>query len=91
MIPSYENFMLPFLQIFGDDKEHSRKRDERTTGSRVKGTFKGPARQSLSVYVSVGYEDGETFEELTKVQLEKQSAAELAEIIIDTFAGQQQQ
>jgi transglutaminase-like putative cysteine protease len=57
----------------------------------VKGTFKGPARQSLSVYVSVGYEDGETFEELTKVQLEKQSAAELAEIIIDTFAGQQQQ
>ena len=25
MIPSYENFMLPFLQIFGDDKEHSRK------------------------------------------------------------------
>ena len=29
--------------------------------------------------------------ELTKVQLEKQSAAELAEIIIDTFAGQQQQ
>ncbi len=57
----------------------------------VKGTFKGPARQSLSVYVSVGYEDGETFEELTKVQLEKQSANELAEIIIDTFAGQQQQ
>jgi restriction system protein len=25
MIPSYENFMLPFLQILGDDKEHSRK------------------------------------------------------------------
>ena len=57
----------------------------------VKGTFKGPARQSLSVYVSVGYEDGETFEELTKVQLEKQSAADIPEIIIDTFAGQQQQ
>lgn len=57
----------------------------------VKGTFKGPARQSLSVYVSVGYEDGDSFEELTNVQLEKQSADELAEIIIDTFAGQQQQ
>jgi transglutaminase-like putative cysteine protease len=57
----------------------------------VKGTFKGPARQSLSVYVSVGYEDGVTFEELTKVQLEKQSAADIPEIIIDTFAGQQQQ
>jgi transglutaminase-like putative cysteine protease len=56
----------------------------------VKGTFKGPARQSLSVYVSVGYEDGETFEELTSVQLEKQSA-DVPEIIIDTFAGQQQQ
>lgn len=57
----------------------------------VKGTFKGPARQSLSVYVSVGYEDGETFEELNKVQLEKQSATGVAELIIDTFAGQQQQ
>jgi transglutaminase-like putative cysteine protease len=57
----------------------------------VKGTFKGPARQSLSVYVSVGYEDGVTFEELTSVQLEKQSATDVPEIIIDTFAGQQQQ
>lgn len=57
----------------------------------VKGTFKGPARQSLSVYVSVGYEDGETFEELTRVQMEKQSASDIPEIIIDTFAGQQQQ
>ena len=58
--------------------------------SPVKGTFKGPARQSLSVYVSVGYEDGETFEELTNVQLEKQAAGDVPEIIIDTFAGQQQ-
>jgi transglutaminase-like putative cysteine protease len=57
----------------------------------VKGTFKGPARQSLSVYVSVGYEDGVTFEELTNVQLEKQSATDVPEIISDTFAGQQQQ
>lgn len=57
----------------------------------VKGTFKGPARQSLSVYVSVGYEDGETFEELTNVQLEKQAQGDVPEIIIDTFAGQQQQ
>lgn len=56
----------------------------------VKGSFKGPARQSLSVYVSVGYEDGVTFEELNKVQLEKQSATDIPEIIIDTFAGQQQ-
>ena len=59
--------------------------------SPVKGTFKGPARQSLSVYVSVGYEDGEMFEALNSVQLEKQATAEIPELIIDTFAGQQQQ
>jgi len=59
--------------------------------SPVKGTFKGPARQSLSVYVSVGYEDGETFEELNDVAMEKQEGNEVPEIIIDTFAGQQQQ
>jgi transglutaminase-like putative cysteine protease len=58
--------------------------------SPVKGSFKGPARQSLSVYVSVGYEDGETFEALNDVQLEKQGAGEVPEIIIDTFAAQQQ-
>ncbi len=58
--------------------------------SPVKGTFKGPAKQSLSVYVSVGYEDGETFEELTRVQLEKQETNDAAESLIDTFAGQQQ-
>jgi transglutaminase-like putative cysteine protease len=57
----------------------------------VKGTFKGPARQSLSVYVSVGYEDGVTFEEINSVQLEKQPADVEAELNIDTFAGQQQQ
>lgn len=62
-----------------------------TDCSPVKGSFKGPARQSLSVYVSVGYEDGETFEELTRVQLEKQVGPEVPELIIDTFAGQQQQ
>ncbi|MGB8194516.1 MAG: transglutaminase family protein [Chitinophagaceae bacterium] len=33
-----------------------------------KGTFKGVAEQNLSVYVSVGYEDGKTFEELNNVQ-----------------------
>jgi transglutaminase-like putative cysteine protease len=57
----------------------------------AKGTFKGPARQSLSVYVSVGYEDGQVFEEITDVQLQKQAGSEGAELIIDNFAGQQQQ
>jgi transglutaminase-like putative cysteine protease len=58
----------------------------------VKGTFKGPARQSLSVYVSVGYEDGQTFEEITKVKLESlpSSSDDLPEYI-ESFAGQQQQ
>jgi transglutaminase-like putative cysteine protease len=58
--------------------------------SPIKGSFKGPARQALSVYVSVGYEDGETFEALNNVQLEKQAQGEVPETIIDTFAGQQQ-
>lgn len=57
--------------------------------SPVKGTFKGPAQQSLSVYVSVGYEDGAKFEELNDVYLEQQNT-QVPAIIIDTFAGQQQ-
>jgi hypothetical protein len=43
------------------------------------------------VYVSVGYEDGQVFEEITDVQLQKQSGSEGVELIIDNFAGQQQQ
>jgi transglutaminase-like putative cysteine protease len=35
--------------------------------SPVKGTFKGPAKQNLSVFVSVGYEDGGMFEEINNV------------------------
>lgn len=57
----------------------------------AKGTFKGPARQSLSVYVSVGYEDGHVFEEINAVKMQKQSASDEAALIIDNFAGQQQQ
>ena len=37
----------------------------------VKGTFKGTARQQLSVYVSVGYEDGQVFEEMNNVTMEQ--------------------
>ena len=55
----------------------------------VKGTFKGPAYQSLSVFVSIGYEDGKIFEEITDVQLEKTPNAN-KENIIDNFAAQQQ-
>lgn len=35
----------------------------------MKGTFKGIAKQTLSVYVSVGYEDGQIFEEVHDVQM----------------------
>jgi transglutaminase-like putative cysteine protease len=36
----------------------------------VKGTFKGIAKQRLSVYVSVGYEDGHVFEEINRVNMQ---------------------
>ncbi|MGK6350445.1 transglutaminase family protein [Parapedobacter sp. DT-150] len=36
--------------------------------SPVKGTFRGNTKQHLSVYVSVGYEDGHIFEETTDVR-----------------------
>lgn len=35
----------------------------------MKGTFKGIAEQRLSVYVSVGYEDGKMFEEVNNVRM----------------------
>lgn len=38
----------------------------------IKGTFKGPSKQELYVFVSVGYEDGHIFEETTQVLMEKQ-------------------
>lgn len=37
----------------------------------IKGTFKGLAKQALSVSVSISYEDGRHFEEINDVQLEK--------------------
>jgi len=59
--------------------------------SPIKGTFKGPARQSLSVFVSVGYEDGQTFEDITSVKLETQESTDDLPEVLQTFAGQQQQ
>jgi transglutaminase-like putative cysteine protease len=59
--------------------------------SPIKGTFKGPAKQSLSVYVSVGYEDGQKFEDITKVKMEKLSEDEIDPDILASLAGQQQQ
>jgi len=59
--------------------------------SPVKGAFKGPAKQSLSVYVSIGYEDGQTFEEVTNVKLEKVAVDDPDADLLASFAGQQQQ
>ncbi len=57
----------------------------------VKGTFKGSARQTLSLYVSVGYEDGHIFEELNNVKLSVQPSAAQDEQDVEGLAGQQQQ
>jgi hypothetical protein len=61
----------------------------------VKGTFKGPAKQELFVFVSVGYEDGMTFEETNQVQMERQKKAakeeEHAKAAADLLQQQQQQ
>jgi transglutaminase-like putative cysteine protease len=59
--------------------------------SPIKGSFKGPAHQSLSVFVSIGYEDGQTFEEVTSVKLEEQPGIPEIVDVLETFAGQQQQ
>jgi transglutaminase-like putative cysteine protease len=41
--------------------------------SPVKGAFKGPANQHLTVFVSVDYEDGQIFEELNNVDLKREN------------------
>lgn len=58
--------------------------------STVKGTFKGMANQKLSVYVSVGYEDGHTFEDRTQVKLQTERNI-IPAIIAKQFYEQQQQ
>lgn len=60
----------------------------------VKGTFKGMARQSLYVFVSVGYEDGHTFQETNEVQMDKQKELpeeETPVLVVKALPTQQQQ
>jgi len=59
----------------------------------IKGTFKGLARQTLSVSVSINYEDGRHFEEINDVQLEKipQEITEQIEHIEQQHLQQQHQ
>lgn len=60
--------------------------------SPVKGTFKGIANQKLSVYVSVGYEDGHTFENTNNVLQDGIAEAGAPEPWqYDWMAAQQQQ
>jgi transglutaminase-like putative cysteine protease len=43
--------------------------------SPVKGAFKGPANQHLSVFVSVDYEDGQIIEEMNRVDLKRENTS----------------
>lgn len=56
--------------------------------SPVKGSFKGPARQTLTVTVSVGYENGDVFEEINNVHLGGQPHLPEEEAMDGVFAGQ---
>lgn len=57
----------------------------------VKGTFKGLAKQKLSVSVSVEYEDGRQFEEINDVQLQEISIEKQKELDYIEHVHQQQQ
>lgn len=57
----------------------------------VKGTFKGSGRQQLSVYVSVGYEDGHVFEEMNNVTMEQNQIVSDTEEEPEFIPGNDQQ
>ncbi len=56
----------------------------------VKGTFKGLAKQKLSVYVSVSYEDGQTHEDVNNVPMNKPTHDDAEDAVPEGFAAQQQ-
>lgn len=59
--------------------------------SPVKGTYKGFAKQKLSICVSIGYEDGRQFEEINDVELQKITIEEQEQIdYIEQLHHQQQ-
>ena len=55
--------------------------------SPVKGSFKGPAKQNLLVYVSIGYEDGHIFEEKNNVLMQPQE--NVPDLLLSQQAAQQ--
>lgn len=59
--------------------------------SPIRGAFKGPAHQKLSVYVSIGYEDGHVFEDLNNVNMQEFEPTGPEELVDESFAAQQQQ
>ena len=59
--------------------------------SPVKGTFRGNTKQHLSVYVSVGYEDGHVFEGTSNVKQEQLPGTTLALEASEHLSTQQQQ
>lgn len=46
----------------------------------IKGSFRGTAEQNLSVHVSVGYEDGKTFEDINDVRMDKSGKKKAAPV-----------
>lgn len=56
--------------------------------SPVKGSFRGPAKQKLLVYVSIGYEDGHIFEEKNNVLMQPQR--NVPDLMLPQQAAQQQ-
>ena len=52
-----------------------------------KRNFQRTCQQSLSVFVSVGYEDGAIFEDLNKVKLQTQEGISDLPELLETFAG----
>jgi transglutaminase-like putative cysteine protease len=59
--------------------------------SPIKGTFKGVAKQTLSVSVSIEYEDGRQFEEVNDVKLQEVSEAVQRQLDLIEYQVQQQQ
>jgi transglutaminase-like putative cysteine protease len=58
--------------------------------SPVKGSFKGPANQKLSIYVSVGYEDGHIFEDINNVKMTEEPPIHPDDISESPMSQQQQ-
>jgi transglutaminase-like putative cysteine protease len=57
--------------------------------SPVKGSFKGPAKQTLTVFVSIGYEDGGHIEDLHNIHQHSISTEPTGEVLEGSFAAQQ--